>query len=246
MAKDADNKKQGGEAAAAAPKQHAGKDPRAAKGGPAKRTGGHKGYSAEIVAEAEKPAQGVHRLKAMYDGQVRAKVAEKFGIKNPMAQPRLQKIVINVNMGRHLEGTKIPPNVKETIIDTVTKIAGQKPVVQKAKKSVSNFKLRAGFESSVIVTMRRDRMWNFLDRFINLAAPRIKDFRGLPDKAFDRQGNYSCGVTEQGVFPEINMAEVTFTHGMHINFVFSNSEPKMSKFVLENLGFPFSKPDQKN
>jgi large subunit ribosomal protein L5 len=150
-----------------------------------------------------------------------------------------------VNMGRHLEGTKIPPEKRQTVIDTITKITGQKPVVIKARKSVSNFKLRAGYENSAMVTMRRDRMWHFLDRLVNLATPRIKDFRGLPDKAFDRQGNYSMGLTEQGVFPEINMAEVTFTHGMHINFVFSKSNPDKSRFVLEQLGMPFRKPDQK-
>jgi large subunit ribosomal protein L5 len=148
-------------------------------------------------------------------------------------------------MGRHLEGTKIPPEKRQTVIDTITKITGQKPVVIKARKSVSNFKLRAGYENSAMVTMRRDRMWHFLDRLVNLATPRIKDFRGLPDKAFDRQGNYSMGLTEQGVFPEINMAEVTFTHGMHINFVFSKSNPDKSRFVLEQLGMPFRKPDQK-
>lgn len=255
MAKDAENKNKpagepGAEKApekAAEKKVHPGKEAAMAKKAAAsgKRTGG-KHHSPEIIAAAEKPAAGPQRLKILFDTQVRPKIAEKFGIKNPMAQPRLEKVVINVNMGRHIEGTKIPPNVRQTVVDTVTAIAGQKPIVQKAKKSVSNFKLRAGFESSAMVTMRRERMWNFVDRFINLASPRIKDFRGMSDKAFDRQGNYSCGVTEQGVFPEINMAEATFTHGMHINFVFSNSKPEMSKFVLECLGFPFAKPDQKN
>ena len=95
-----------------------------------------------------------------------------------------------------------------------------------------------------MVTLRRDRMWSFFDRLVNLATPRIKDFRGLPDKAFDRQGNYAFGLTEQGVFPEINMAEVTFTHGMNINFTFRNSTPELSRFVLEELGMPFRKPEQ--
>ncbi|HLP83996.1 MAG TPA: 50S ribosomal protein L5, partial [Phycisphaerales bacterium] len=184
------------------------------------------------------------RLKVKYDDVVRKGVADKFGITNRLAQPKLEKIVVNVNMGRHLEGTKIPADKKQTIIDTVTKVTGQKPVVVKAKKSVSNFKLRAGFESSVVVTMRRERMWNFLDRLINLTTPRIKDFRGVPDKAFDRQGNYSFGLTEQGVFPEINMADVTFTHGMHINFVFRNSKPELSRFVLQELGMPFTKNEK--
>lgn len=185
------------------------------------------------------------RLRVAYDEKIRGAFAEKFGEKNRLAQPRLEKIVVNVNMGRHLEGNKVPAEKKQTVLDTITKITGQKPIVIKARKSVSNFKLREGMESSAMVTMRRDRMWHFLDRLINLATPRIKDFRGLSDKAFDKQGNYSIGLTEQGVFPEINMAEVNFTHGMHINFVFSKSNPERSRFVLEHLGMPFRKPDQK-
>lgn len=205
-----------------------------------KTSGKKKGQSAEVEAAASAPA-GTPRLKEMYDSKVRAAVTEKFGISNPMAMPRLEKITVNVNMGRHLEGAKIPPHIRQTVLDTVTSITGQKPVVLKAKKSVSNFKVRAGVETAVMVTIRRERMWNFLDRLINLATPRIKDFRGLNDKAFDRQGNYSMGLTEQGVFPEINMADVQFTHGMNINFSFSNSSPELSRFVLEQLGMPFKK-----
>jgi large subunit ribosomal protein L5 len=210
-----------------------------------KKSGGSgKKVDAAVIAAAEQPSKEPQRLKVKYDDVVRKGIAEKFGITNRLAQPKLEKIVINVNMGRHLEGTKIPADKKQTIIDTVTKVTGQKPVVVKAKKSVSNFKLRAGFESSVVVTMRRERMWNFLDRLINLTSPRIKDFRGVPDKAFDRQGNYSFCLTEQGVFPEINMADVTFTHGMHINFVFRNSKPELSRYVLQELGMPFTKNEK--
>ncbi len=186
------------------------------------------------------------RLAKLFQESLRGQVAEKFGIKNPMAQPRLEKIVVNVNIGRHLDGTKVPANIKQTVADTLTKISGQKPIDVKAKKSVSNFKVREGYDTAFMVTMRRDRMWFFLDRFIHLAAPRIKDFRGLPVKSFDRQGNYSMGLTEQGVFPEINMAEVNFTHGMHINFVFRNSNPELSRFVLDGLGMPFAKSEAKN
>ncbi|RMH24321.1 MAG: 50S ribosomal protein L5 [Planctomycetota bacterium] len=194
----------------------------------------------DAALQANKP-----RLQNLFDSQVRGKIAEKFGVTNPMAQPALEKITINVNMGRHLDGTKVPANVKEAVLHTLTTISGQKPVMIAAKKSVSNFKVRAGYETAAMVTLRRDRMWHFMDRLINLATPRIKDFRGLNDKAFDRQGNYSMGLTEQGVFPEINMAEQTFTHGMNINFSFSNSNPEMSKFVLHELGMPFRKPVQK-
>lgn len=200
-----------------------------------KKGGGKKGEAVDV------PPAGPSRLRKRYETEVRAAVAEKFGIKNPMAQPRLEKITININMGRHLDGTKIPPNVKETVLDTLTTITGQKPVVLKAKKSVSNFKVRAGFETAAMVTIRRDRMWHFLDRLINLTTPRIKDFRGLSRKAFDRQGNYAMGLSEQGVFPEINMADVQFTHGMNINLTFANSSPELSAFVLEQLGMPFTK-----
>jgi large subunit ribosomal protein L5 len=200
-----------------------------------KKGGGKKGEAVDAA-----PA-GASRLRTRYETEVRGAIAEKFGIKNPMAQPILEKITINVNMGRHLDGTKIPPQVKETVIDTLTTITGQKPVIIKAKKSVSNFKVREGFETAAMVTIRRDRMWHFLDRLINLATPRIKDFRGLSRKAFDRQGNYAMGLSEQGVFPEINMADVQFTHGMNINLSFANSNPELSSFVLEQLGMPFTK-----
>lgn len=185
------------------------------------------------------------RLKGVYEEKVRKALAEKFGLANPMAQPRLRSIVINVNMGRHLDGTKLPPNIKATVLDTLTTISGQKPVVLKAKKSVSNFKVREGYETAAMVTLRRERMWYFLDRLINLATPRIKDFRGLNDRSFDRQGNYAMGLSEQGVFPEINMAEVTFTHGMNINMIFSNSSPDLSRFVLAELGMPFRREEKR-
>lgn len=205
-----------------------------------KRSGGG---DPAVTEEALKPS-GTPRLKTMYDETIRPKLASDFGVKNPMQMPRLDKIVINVNMGRHLDGTKLPPNVKSTVLDTLTQISGQKPIMIAAKKSVSNFKVREGYETSAMVTLRRDRMWHFLDRLIHLASPRIKDFRGLSDKSFDKAGSYSFGLTEQGVFPEINMAEVTFTHGMNINCCFANSNPELSRFVLAEMGMPFRKPEE--
>ncbi len=246
MAKDQDSKQSKPDAAAAKPEGKGGEGKGGKGEGRPGNDGGKKSPSKakhEHTGPVEPPP--APRLKKLFDETVRAKVAEQFGIKNPMAQPRLQKITINVNMGRHIEGTKIPANIRSTVLDTITKISGQKPVVVKAKKSVSNFKVREGIETAAMVTMRRQRMWHFLDRFINLATPRIKDFRGLPRNAFDRQGSYSVGVNEQGVFPEINMADVTFTHGMNINFVFSNSSPDKSRFVLEQLGMPLAKPEER-
>lgn len=209
-----------------------------------KKKGKAGAVSSAAEAEASAAASGPPRLKARYDQEVRSALKERFGISNPMAMPELEKITININMGRHLEGSKLPPNVRQTVLSTITAITGQKPVVLKAKKSVSNFKVREGFETAAMVTLRRERMWNFLDRLINLATPRIKDFRGLPRNSFDRQGNYSMGLTEQGVFPEINMAEVNFTHGMNINMTFSQSNPELSRFVLEQLGMPFAKDEK--
>ncbi|MBY0307609.1 MAG: 50S ribosomal protein L5 [Phycisphaerales bacterium] len=210
----------------------------------AAKSKGHGGMKVDEGVYKPEGARSEPRLQGRYKSHVRNALAEKFDVKNPMLQPRLEKIVINVNMGRHLEGTKIPVNVKTTVLDTIMRVTGQKPVIIKAKKSVSNFKVREGLETAAMVTLRRDRMWHFLDRLINLAAPRIKDFRGVSDKAFDRQGNYAMGLTEQGVFPEINMAEATFTHGMHINFVFNNSTPELSRFILSELGMPFVKPEE--
>ncbi|MBL0927082.1 MAG: 50S ribosomal protein L5 [Phycisphaerales bacterium] len=186
------------------------------------------------------------RLKVRFDSEVSKAVGEKFGLQNPMARPRVEKIVININMGRHLEGTKIPPAVKDTVLQTISKISGQKPIVLKAKKSVSNFKVREGVDTAAMVTLRRERMWHFLDRLINLSIPRIKDFRGLPTNSFDKQGNYSMGLSEQGVFPEINMAEVNFTHGMNITICMQRSDPAKSRFLLEQLGMPFKRPETRN
>tara|TARA_R110000744_G_scaffold283_3_gene1101 strand:+ start:9264 stop:9890 length:627 start_codon:yes stop_codon:yes gene_type:complete len=185
------------------------------------------------------------RLQTQFKDTVCPKITEEFGIKNTMAMPKLEKITLNVNIGRHLDGTKVPNNVREAVLHTLTTITGQKPVKIAAKKSVSNFKVREGYETAFKVTLRRDHMWHFMDRLINIATPRMKDFRGLSDKSFDRQGSYSMGLTEQGVFPEINMADQNFTHGMNINFSFSKSDPKLSRFVLAELGMPFKKPEEK-
>jgi large subunit ribosomal protein L5 len=182
------------------------------------------------------------RMKEKFEKDVSARVAERFGITNRLARPRLQKIVLNVGMGKALEGSKVKPQVKDQVLKDLAAISGQKPVVIKARKDVANFKVRAGYETHAMVTLRGARMWEFFDRLFSLAVPRIKDFRGLPDDNFDRGGNYSFGVAEQGIFPEINMAEATATHGLNINFVFSNSDPDKSKFVLAELGVPFRRP----
>ena len=179
------------------------------------------------------------RLQALYRDSVAAAVKEKFGLANPHQVPRIVKIVVNCGIGRFLENQKLKPEVRETVISTLSTITGQRPVMIATKHAVANFKVREGAPSAFMVTIRRERMWNFLDRLIHLATPRIKDFRGLSKDSFDKSGNYSMGLTEQAVWPEINMANVVFSHGMNINIVFEKSTPEMSRFVLTELGMPF-------
>jgi len=191
------------------------------------------------------PPRTKTRLEALYDETVAPKVAEKFGLRNRHQWPRMAKIVLNCGIGRFLENQKLKPEIRDTFISTLTAISGQKPVMVMAKKSVSNFKVREGAPSGFVVTLRRDRMWHFFDRLVNLGVPRIRDFRGLKDKAFDKEGNYSMGLHEQAIWPEINMSTVNFTHGMNINIVFENSTPQISRFLLSELGMPFVRHDEK-
>jgi len=212
---------------------------------------------AERAAKAEKAAaadKGVDtqkgikvppRLKLRYNDGVAAKIKTTFGITNPMALPRVEKVILNVGLGKSLEGSKLNLKAKEQVIHDLTVIAGQKPIMLKAKKSVSNFKLREGYEVGCMVTLRGARMWEFLDRLLNVAIPRIKDFRGLKTNSFDGQGNYTFGIGEQGIFPEVNMAEAQFTHGMHISIIFNNSNAEKSRLILAELGMPFAKPEER-
>ena len=184
------------------------------------------------------------RLEQLYRETIAPGAMEQFSLRNVHEVPKLTKIVVNCGIGRFLENQKLKPEIRETVESTLSTVTGQKPVIVKARKSVSNFKVRAGSPSALMVTVRRHRMWSFLDRLINLAIPRIRDFRGLKDTAFDRAGNYSLGLGEQAVWPEINMTQVTFTHGMNVNIVFDHSTPEMSKFILRELGMPFVRKEQ--
>ena len=184
------------------------------------------------------------RMKQKYSDEVAPKIAGAFNITNNHALPKIDKVIITVGMGNQLEGTKINAKAREQVIQDLSLITGQRPIMKKAKKSVANFKLRAGYEVGAMVTLRGDRMWEFLDRLINLAIPRIKDFRGLSDKSFDGRGSYAFGVNEQGIFPEIDMANAQYTHGMNINLVFRDSTNDMSRLALKELGLPFVKPDE--
>ncbi len=183
------------------------------------------------------------RMKDKFADQVIPKVAEKFAIKNKMALPKIEKIVLNVGMGKELDGTKVKADVRDQVLDDLARISGQKAVMIKARKSVSNFKVREGYATHAMVTMRGIRMWEFIDRLISLAIPRVKDFRGLKDTSFDPAGNYSFGIGEQGIFPEINMADAKYAHGLNVNVVISNSNPDTSRFLLAELGMPFQRPE---
>ena len=192
-----------------------------------------------MTATIEKP-----RLRSLYNDEVKADVLKEFDLGNIHKAPKLAKIIVNVGIGRFLDNQKLKPEIHDTVIETLAQISGQKPIMLMAKKSVANFKVREGAPSAFMVTMRGHHMWHFLDRLVSLAIPRIKDFRGLNDKSFDAAGNYSMGITEQAVWPEINMTEVNFNHGMNINLVFENSNPELSKYVLEKLGMPFVRKEE--
>ena len=185
--------------------------------------------------------QEIPRLQKLFLESATPKVVEQFKLRNIHQAPRLTKVVVNCGVGRFLDAQKLKPEVRDAVFATLSTITGQRPILVKARKSVSNFKVRIGAPSGFMVTLRRDRMWHFLDRLINLAIPRIRDFRGLKTAAFDRQGSYALGLVEQAVWPEINMANVTFTHGMNVNICFEHSTPEMSRFVLTELGMPFAK-----
>jgi large subunit ribosomal protein L5 len=181
------------------------------------------------------------RLRKHYRDEVTKQLAEKFSYKNRLAIPRIEKIVISMGLGKAMvAGDKQRMEVAER---ELTMIAGQKPVRTKAKKSVAGFKVREGLETGLMVTLRGNRMYEFLDRLINLAIPRVKDFRGLNPKGFDKQGNYNFGLNEQVVFPEIDSATVTYQQGMNITITTSADSAETGRALLEAFDFPFRKDE---
>jgi large subunit ribosomal protein L5 len=207
------------------------------------KKGGGKGKGADDLGPRP-DVKHTPRMYTLYHAEAVPKLMEQFEIKNPMALPRLSKIVLLVGMGKSLEGAKLNPAHKDQVIRDLTVISGQRPVMIRARKSVSNFKVRQGMESGCMVTLRRACMWEFFDRLVSISIPRIKDFRGLPTTSFDKQGNYAFGVTEQAIFPEVDTANIAFQHGMHLIFNFSNSNPEKSKALMTALGFPFRKAEE--
>jgi large subunit ribosomal protein L5 len=175
------------------------------------------------------------RLQKYYREQVRAHLQEQFGYDSPMQVPKLEKIVINVGVGEASKNAKL----LDSVVEEIRLITGQQPVIRRAKKAIANFNLREGMPVGVSITLRRDRMWEFLDRFINVTVPRIRDFRGLPSKSFDGRGNYTIGVREQLIFPEIDYDKVLKIHGMDITFVTSAERDDEGMALLRQLGMPF-------
>jgi len=176
------------------------------------------------------------RLKEKYLNEVVPSLMQKFGYKNVMEVPRIGKVVVNVGFG----DIKDNPKAIETVVKEVMQITGQKPVVTKAKKSIANFKLRKGMPVGCMVTLRGDRMYEFLDKVINLALPRVRDFRGVSDKAFDGRGNYSLGFKEQLVFPEIEYDKVEKIRGVEITITTSAKTDEEARELLRLLGMPFA------
>ena len=177
------------------------------------------------------------RLKDTYENEIKTEMIKKFGYKNVMQVPKLEKIVINMGVGEARDNAKI----LESAVKDLTEIAGQKPVICKAKKSVANFKLREGMPIGCKVTLRGDRMYEFADRLINLALPRVRDFRGVSADAFDGRGNYALGIKEQIIFPEIEYDKVDKVRGMDIIFVTTARTDEESRELLRLFGMPFKK-----
>jgi large subunit ribosomal protein L5 len=175
------------------------------------------------------------RLRERYRAEVAPALMRELGYSNLMAVPRLQKIVLNMGVGEAVQN----PKVIESAVEELTAIAGQKPVVTRAKKAISNFKLREGMPIGAMVTLRGERMYEFLDRLVSVALPRVRDFKGIPDRSFDGRGNYSLGLREQVIFPEINLDKVDKIKGLTIVICTTARSDAEGKALLRGLGMPF-------
>jgi large subunit ribosomal protein L5 len=177
------------------------------------------------------------RLKQRYTDTVVAALSKQFAYKSSMEVPRLEKIVLNMGLGSAVQNSKII----DAAVAELSQIAGQKPVVTRAKKSIAGFKLREGQAIGAMVTLRSDRMWEFFDRLVSFALPRVRDFRGVSPRAFDGRGNYTLGIREQIVFPEIEYDKVDRIHGMNLSFVTTAKNDEQGRALLAELGMPFRK-----
>ncbi len=193
--------------------------------------------TAKTTTKAASKQAYIPRLKQDYNQTIRKQLQEELGLANIHEAPRLEKIVINVGLGRAKDDKKL----LEVAANTVRKITGQQPIELAAKQSVAGFKLREGNKIGMKVTLRGDRMYEFADRLISLILPRLRDFRGVSNKSFDKSGNYSIGLTDQSVFPELSYEETTTVHGLQAVFVIKAQQASHSKLLLEKFGMPFEK-----
>jgi large subunit ribosomal protein L5 len=190
------------------------------------------------MAKAMKETAYTPRLKALYNDTIRKELQAELKLENVHQVPKLEKIVVSVGLGKNKDDKRHYESVKNTL----TKVTGQMPIDRMAKKSIAGFKIRAGMNRiGVSVTLRNAQMYEFLDRFVNVAMPRIRDFHGVGAKAFDKGGNYNVGITEQSIFPELTFEETQVLHGMQVTFVITNQDKAHSRALLEKFGVPFEK-----
>ncbi len=177
------------------------------------------------------------RLRTRYEDEVVPKLKKEFGIENPMAVPRVVRVVCNIGLGEAPRQAKL----MDQAVEELAAITGQRPTIRKAHKSIAQFKLRAGMQIGCAVTLRRERMYEFLDRLVNIALPRVRDFRGLSPKGFDGRGNYTMGIRDHSIFPEIDYTKVETPKGMNVTVVTTAQTDDQARFLLQELGFPFAK-----
>jgi len=179
-------------------------------------------------------------LKKKYETEIVSALQQELGIKNPLAAPRLEKVVVNVGLG----GAKLNPKIAESAKENIMAITGQRATVRRARQAISGFKLRAGDEVGLAVTLRGNKMYDFVQKLANISLPRLRDFRGLDPKSFDQDGNYTLGIKEQIIFPEITTEKSELIHGLEVTMVINSHDAVASQKLLEKLGFPFKKEQQ--
>ena len=221
--------------AEAAKKKAARAEAKSGKGGKGGGRGGKGAGQLQELAQDRVRRTSPPRLRKIYETEVRPKLQQEFSFSNVMEVPRLQKVTINMGLGEAVTN----PKLLDTAVEGLSAITGQKPVVTKAKKSIAVFKLRGGQKIGVMVTLRRDQMYEFVDRLVSFALPRVRDFKGVSPKAFDGRGNYTLGVREDIIFPEINFDRLEKPKGMNITFTTNARTDEQGRALLRHLGMPF-------
>src|SRR5579859_5000530 len=236
MADEKKSKGGKGEGGEQPPKPKADRAEKSGKGGGKKGRGGDASASSAVVEATASSTDAVPpRLAGLYRERAIPALTKQFQYKNPMQVPRLEKIVINMGLGAAVAN----PKIIDTAVEELKAISGQKPIVTRAKKAIANFKLREGIPIGAMVTLRRSRMWEFLDRLVTVALPRTRDFKGVSRKAFDGKGNYTLGLREQIIFPEVDYDKIDAIKGLNISFVTTATTDEEGRALLAQLGMPF-------